>query len=301
MKNIIVLWEINVNLLNKYFKNINITFIKTENEIKKLYWKYDYLFLRGANYLINQDINKDLISIWVKKILVFWIWIDNIEFCKDIQIINAPISSVQSVTELTLMLLLIGLRNWIQLNNLLKGWIYRRKMWYNLEELSIWILWYWNIWKNTVKVLSWFNNKISVFDHNLEKQYSKFKIPRVNYCNNLEKFKKSIDVLIIHINLKKDNINLINDEFLKNSKIKFIINTSRKWIVKEEDILKLLNKNKLQYYWTDVIDWEPNIEKINPKLIFNENVIVLPHIWANTFKSQKNIFKYLSNKIKNEI
>jgi len=53
---------------------------------------------------------------------------------------------------------------------------------------------------------------------------------------------------------------------------------SRAGIVVEEDVLKLLDENKLEFYVSDVVQGEPYIEKINKKLINHPKVFITPHI-----------------------
>jgi len=59
----------------------------------------------------------------------------------------------------------------------------------------------------------------------------------------------------------------------------------------EEDVLKLLDENKLEFYVSDVVEWEPYIEKINEKLINHPKVFITPHIWANTVQVQTDIMR----------
>lgn len=283
-------------------------------KLKNLFWNYTYItkkekdisfiFIRGSNFKLGEEELSEFKNL--KWIFVFWIWTDNINtsHCKAKWIfIETSKESIQSVSELSLLHLLNWLRFWTELNQKLKEWIYSRELVWN--ELSsnknIWILWFWDIWKNTLNLLKnlWIKN-LFVYDHNLDKKYKDNYVKWIHYEKSFIDFCKKINILILHINWKEENINLINKELLKWLNITHIINTSRKDIVNEIDIIDLLNSNKLSYYWTDVVIWEPNIKKMNLQLVNHPKVFITPHIWANTIETQNRIYLDLSKEFKNK-
>lgn len=290
--NILVLWELNLEKIKSYLPQYNFTIHDDKKEI-------DYLFLRWANFKID--------SIFLEKhpklkwIYVFWIWLDNIDlkYCniKNIKVTNAPTSSIQSVSELTLFFLLDSIRSCTVLNKKLLNWVYTRSpIWLELSSLSIWILWYWNIWKSTANILSLLWCNIRVFDIDSSKYDSKYIEEKT-----FPQFLSNIDTLLLHINFLPENQNLLWEKLLRQfPNIKRIINTSRKWIVNESELLKLLKEQHIFYYWTDVIHWEPDQKSINQELLSFTNCFVTPHIWANTIESQERIMNYIITQFKND-
>lgn len=298
--NILLLWDINLEYIKQNLNNDFSYF--TDYDCKE---DIDIIVVRWANF----SLDKDYLSRYknLKSIFVLWIWTDNIDlnYCNENNILvsNEPTISTYSVAELTVWMLIMWIRQVFQCWNNMKNWIYSRiPIWNNLTWKKIWILWYWNIWKNTTKLLNWFkeirNFTISVYDLN-NNQYDEFLDENniVKY-NNSNDFLSNIDYLIIHIDWREENMNLINKKSLNNSNIRWIVNTARKWIVNEKEILDFLNKDMLDFYITDVVKWEPNINDISKELLDNNKVFITPHIWANTYQIQKDLLDSLINKIK---
>ena len=290
----LLLWDINYEYIKSHLKN---------------FWSFEYFFdynnppndidfiiIRWSNFTLDKNYLSKFKSL--KAIFQLGIWLDNIDlnYCKNlwIQVINNTSASIYSVSELAIWMLIMGIRNACLLNKKLSNWAYSRDpIWYNLEGMKIWIMWYWRIWKQTTRLLnSWrafVNFDILVYDIFKDSYDDYLKENSIKFFTELDKFKKNIDYIIIHIPGSENNINLINKKFLENTNIKWIINLSRKCIVNENDILNLLNTNKLDFYISDVVCWEPNIEEINKELLNHERVIILPHIWANTHQVQKRL------------
>jgi D-3-phosphoglycerate dehydrogenase len=97
------------------------------------------------------------------------------------------------------------------------------------------------------------------------------------------------DIISLHIPGGGENKNLINYKLLK--KIFGIVNMSRPCIVNEQDLIKVLEENPKFFYVSDVVYGEPNVEKINKKLLSFDNVFIYPHIGANTIQVQQDIFR----------
>ena len=300
-ENILFLGDINLDYLQNFlWENYNfLSDYNTDDENIKI------IVVRWANFSLDKDYlakHKNL-----KAIFVLGIGTDNIDlnYCKEKNILvsNEPTISTYSVAELTVSMLIGGLRQvyatWLNLKN---GVYSRNPMWNNLTWKRIWVLWYGNIWKLTVKLLNCFRQirdfDLFVYDIN-EKQYDDFlNENNIQKAKDFNNFLENIDYLIIHIYGWEQNMNLINKKVLENTSIKWIVNTARKWIVNEEDILSLLDGKKMEFYVTDVVMWEPKAENINSKLLAHNRVFITPHIWANTYQIQKDLLDSLVNKIK---
>ena len=301
--NILLLWDINLDYIKNNLDS-NYNFFSDYNLGDKS--KINIIVVRWSNFNLKRDYLKDCKEL--KAVFVLWIWTDNIDlsYCKENNILvsNEPTISTYSVAELTVGMLI----NWIRYVyttglNLKDGVYSRTPMWYNLTEKKIWILWYGNIWKTTTKLLNAFRQirdfDIKVFDINPNQYDNYLEENNIEKFANFDDFLKNIDYLLIHIWGGEENMNLINKNILENTNIKWIINTARKWIVNEEDILNLLDSNNLYFYVSDVVMWEPNVGNISKKLLNHKKVFITPHIWANTYQIQKDLLDSLINKIKN--
>ena len=173
----------------------------------------------------------------------------------------------QSVAELTLTLILIGLKK-IQDNNIdiINGnWSQQKGS--ELYGKNIGLLGFGNIGQKLASLLQPFNCKISFFD---EKKFSKEEISdiasKLNYEPNLIKqmslkqVLKESDILSIHLPLTASTENIISlDELNELRSNVCIVNTARGGIVNEKDLYIFLSKNPCSYAGFDVYKEEPAI------------------------------------------
>ena len=108
---------------------------------------------------------------------------------------------------------------------------------------------------------------------------------------------KNSDYIVIGLALNSETKEFINIEsFKKMEKHPFLINPSRGLIVNNDDLLYALKNKLIKGYAADVYYPEP-ISDDNPLL--EENVIILPHIGAQTIEANNNVSNaILSNIIK---
>jgi len=112
---------------------------------------------------------------------------------------------------------------------------------------------------------------------------------KLELIGDLDYFLQKSNYISVHIPWFEENLWLLNYSKLQN--VDWVVNMSRAGIVVEEDVLKLLDENKLEFYVSDVVQGEPYIEKINKKLINHPKVFITPHIWANTVQVQVDIIR----------
>ncbi|MCX8187570.1 MAG: D-isomer specific 2-hydroxyacid dehydrogenase family protein [Nitrososphaeria archaeon] len=92
------------------------------------------------------------------------------------------------------------------------------------------------------------------------------------------------DIVTLHCPLTKDTYHIIDEEaFEKMREGAVLINTGRGKLVDTNALIKVLEQGKLSCVALDVMENEP-IDGNHPLLKF-ENVIITPHIAANTFES----------------
>ena len=244
----------------------------------------------------------------LKYVYLLQIWTDNVDFqyCKSkwIEVKNfVSFKSVESVAELTVWMLIMWIRQWFNLGCKLKNWIYTRQpLGKNLFWVKVGVLGFWRIGKKVASYLQVFWVKVSVYDI-IFKNFSKEKFEdvqeqfNVKVFDDLNKFLEEVDYITVHIP-RQWNENLLNYNNLKN--IRWIVNVARAGIVNEEDVLKLLDEWKMEFYVSDVACGEPDITKINDKLIKHKRVFMTPHIGANTEQVQDDILEKLIEEINNK-
>ena len=186
---------------------------------------------------------------------------------RNIRLGFTPGVNKQSVAELTLTLILIGLKK-IQDNNIdiINGnWSQEKGS--ELYGKNIGLLGFGNIGQKLVSLLQPFDCKISFFD---EKKFSKEEISDISSNLNfepnlikqmsLQQVLKESDILSIHLPLTASTENKISLEELNELKSNVcIVNTARGGIVNEKDLYIFLSENPCSYAGFDVYKEEPAI------------------------------------------
>ena len=186
---------------------------------------------------------------------------------RNIRLGFTPGVNKQSVAELALTLILIGLKK-IQDNNIdiMNGnWSQEKGL--ELYGKNIGLLGFGNIGQKLASLLQPFNCKISFFD---EKKFSKEEISdiasKLNYEPNLikqmslQQVLKESDILSIHLPLTASTENIISlDELNELRSNVCIVNTARGGIVDEKDLYIFLSENPYSYAGFDVYKEEPAI------------------------------------------
>jgi len=229
----------------------------------------------------------------LKYVAKMWVWIDNVDSkeCdkRNIKIINTPGANSDSVAELIIWWILYLKRKlFIEYSGVENRHHY---MWSCISGSTVWIIWFWNIWKKIYERLLWFwVEKFLIFDPFVKKE-------EVSEYENIELvkdkkdiFKKS-DIISFHIPLLDSTRNFMWQKEIKLlKKDVMVVNTSRWWIINENKLLEFLYDNPNSSYYADVWEEEPN----DPKMDFLdlENVLITPHIWAMTNKAEINMHKF---------
>ena len=186
---------------------------------------------------------------------------------RNIRLGFTPGVNKQSVAELTLTLMLIGLKK-IQDNNIdiINGnWSQEKGS--ELYGKNIGLLGFGNIGQKLASLLQPFNCKISFFD---EKKFSKDEISdissKLNFEPNLIKqmslqhVLKESDILSVHLPLTASTENKISLKELNELRSNVcIINTARGGIINEQDLYIFLSENPYSFAGFDVYKKEPAI------------------------------------------
>ncbi len=190
---------------------------------------------------------------------------------KNIKVFNTPNLNTNAVAELNIMMMLNLARNYEETKKTrILGDI--KVIGSEIENKTIGFIGVGNIALRTAKLLEPFNVKL--IGVNRTKKDTIIKLV------NIDELLKTSDYILITIALNDETRGMINKElFNKMAKCPYLINSSRGGLINNNDLLEALKNNKIKGYASDVFDPEP-IDLNNP--ILKENVIILPHIGANT-------------------
>jgi len=190
---------------------------------------------------------------------------------KNIIVFNTPNLNTNAVAELNIMFALMLARNYeaaAKTPNLCDINV----MGSELENKTMGFIGVGNIAKKTASILNAFN--VNLIGYNRTNKESIIKLYPLDYV--LE----NSDYIFITIALNDETKEMINKElFNKMNKNPYLINSSRGALVNNDDLYEALKNKRIKGYASDVYNPEP-INKDNPLL--KENVIILPHVGANT-------------------
>ena len=190
---------------------------------------------------------------------------------KNIIVFNTPNLNTNAVAELNIMFALMLARNYevaAKTPNLCDINV----MGSELENKTMGFIGVGNIAKKTASILNAFN--VNLIGYNRTNKESIIKLYPLDYV--LE----NSDYIFITIALNDETKEMINKNlFNKMNKRPYLINSSRGALVNNDDLYEALKNKRIKGYASDVYNPEP-INKDNPLL--KENVIILPHIGANT-------------------
>ncbi|WP_171824143.1 NAD(P)-dependent oxidoreductase [Campylobacter coli] len=136
------------------------------------------------------------------------------------------------------------------------------------------------IGKSLIKLLSSFNVSFKVCDPNPD--FAFLKIYNVELTNKTKLLKES-DVVSLNLPLKKDTMNFLMLDDLKNmKKSSILINTARGGIINEDDLYIALKENLIAGAAVDVFEEEPYKGKLREL----NNVVLTCHMGASTIESR---------------
>ena len=159
-------------------------------------------------------------------------------------------------------------------------------MWFEFWQKSVWIIWFWNIWRKIYeRFKAFWVKKFYIFDPFLKKQ----DVEENKYCEFIEEkediFKNS-DIISFHIPLLESTKNFLGKKEIKLLKTDVVlVNTSRGWIINEKVLIHFLRDNPESRFFADVWEEEPSDPKL--ELLELENVLITPHIWAMTKQAEE--------------
>ncbi|EHT7405582.1 phosphoglycerate dehydrogenase [Campylobacter coli] len=212
------------------------------------------------------------------------IGLDGIDFelCRkyNIKVVYTPDAPTMAVAELCVGLILDLSRKISFTDANLKQGIWNRHMGMLLYGKTIGIIGMGRIGKSLIKLLSSFNVSFKVCDPNPD--FAFLKIYNVELTNKTKLLKES-DVVSLNLPLKKDTMNFLMLDDLKNmKKSSILINTARGGIINEDDLYIALKENLIAGAAVDVFEEEPYKGKLREL----NNVVLTCHMGASTIESR---------------
>lgn len=247
---------------------------------------YDALIVRSRTKVTADVIEKGA-SGNLKVIGRAGIGVDNIDVKKatelGIKVVNAPTGSTVSVAELTVALMLALARSIpkADLSTKKGDWLKKKLKGIELYGKTLGLIGSGRIAQHVAKIAKGLGMNILVYSpHCTDKKAKSMGARRAT----LEEVLKESDFVSLHIPKTEETQHLIDREKLSLMKpTAYLINCARGGIVDEDALYEFLKEGKIAGAGIDVFEEEP---PKSSKLLELDNVVLTPHIGANTEEAQ---------------
>lgn len=200
------------------------------------------------------------------------------------------IQTTTSTTELTLMLILLLMRQGHRLQSSLRDNHKFNRLDYEGHELSkysVGIIGYGRIGSGVYRIIKALGASVQVWDIDSQKIQS---IPSEDQAKSMESLLNNSRVISLHVNLSRDNFGLIDSRaFSEMQESAYLINTARAELVDQESLYNALVSDKLQGYASDVHWNEAGSVKFDERLVQlregGKNIYLTPHIGGCTHEA----------------
>ncbi len=265
-------------------------------ELLNVIENYDVVVVRSRTKITHDIISR------AKKLKIIaraGIGVDNIDTDyaeeKHIKVVYAPGSSTESVVEITLAMMVIGARSLYKgIENTKKNNFTKLKG-IELEGRTLGVLGFGRIGKAIVEAAKVFKMNFIAYDP-MPVEYPDY-VKKVS----LQELLQNSDVISINVTMRKDSPYILNDPDLARLKEGvIIINTSRARAINGKDMLKYLKNGRISAFVSDVFWNEPAREDYEKEILALDNVMITPHLGAQTKEAQKRIAIMTAENIINE-
>ena len=244
--------------------------------------------------------------------------LDNIDLdlakSKKVKVISTPLANTNSAVEFTITQILFASRNIKKAMEFVSKKDFRRSRLEGSEVQGkvIGLIGLGSVGIGVARILKSFGADLIAYD-----PYTSYKDIFLNkldgkITHDLDYIAKNSNIISLHMNLTKDNKEIINCNFLRLTQHSpILINSARGGLVDEKDVIKALDENKLSFYATDFMKPEPSYDDvtitkdISHPFLEHPRVLYTPHIGASTIEAQDRVAMELTDSIikyfKNEI
>jgi D-3-phosphoglycerate dehydrogenase len=265
-------------------------------ELLEIIDQYDALIVRSVT-----KVNEELISRATKLKVVGRAGngVDNIDVdvCTryGVVVANTPDSNTISACEQTISLLLSSVRNTAWANQVLKSGVWDRKPFRGMELYgkTVGIVGLGRIGSMVATRLASFNMKVIAYDPYIsDERFARYGAEKKN---TLEELMREADIITVHTPKNEETMHMIDEKMLALAKDGVrLVNCARGGIIKEKAILEGLKSGKIASAGLDVHETEPDYD--DPLFAFN-NVVVTPHLGADTFEAQKRVGENIAEQV----
>jgi D-3-phosphoglycerate dehydrogenase len=271
----------------------NINFIMAADEPKE---KLKKEILPSADVAITRS-STDVDDLFLanatnlKAVVRAGVGVDNVDIpgCskQGIIVMNVPTANTIAAVELTMAHMLSCMRMFPYSHDHLKNQrIWKREKWYGYEMKGkkLGVIGFGNIGSRVAKRAQAFEMDIVAYDPYINP--SKVTDLDMTYTKNFEDI-LACDIITIHTPKNKETIGIIGkEEIAKMNDGVVLINCARGDLYNEEALLEGLTNGKIRFAGIDVFSKEPATDH---PLLDLDNIVVSPHLGANTYESQYNI------------
>ncbi|KAK5171240.1 uncharacterized protein LTR77_004384 [Saxophila tyrrhenica] len=263
---------------------------RNDDRVSKWRAEADALMIRSETRITASDIEQ---TSKLKCIVKQGVGVDNIDLDaaerRGIAVCNTPAMNSESVAELTIALALCVARRVVEFDRRIRGGeaiVRSQVLGLSLFKKTIGIVGMGNI--GSVVARKWIGameGDIIAYDPFASAEaWPDIKHRRVSDLNELL---KEADVVTLHVPLTKDTRRLIGkSEFERMKSEAILLNCARGGVVDEDALLHALEEEKIHGAALDAMEVEPPTAKAYPKLLKRGNLIITPHVGANTLENQ---------------
>ena len=248
---------------------------------------YDALMVRGRTKAVTEIVQAGAKGN-LKVIGRAGVGVDNVDMKtaaeNGIPVVNAPTGSTVSVAELAIAHMLALIRFVPKSDSSMKKgeWLKKQLKGSELLGKTLGLVGSGNIAQHTAKLAKGFGMNVLVYSpHCTDEKAKKMGATRTGLNDLL----KESDFVSLHMPHTKDSHYLLNKETLSLMKSSaYLINCSRGGTVDEDALYTILSEGKIAGAGIDVFETEPPAK--DNKLLTLDNVVLTPHLGANTKEAQ---------------
>lgn len=216
---------------------------------------------------------------------------------KGIPVFNAPFSNTRSVVELAIGEIILLMRNLPDKMKLMHDgrWEKSANNSFETRGKRLGIIGYGNIGAQLSVVAE--SIGFDVYYYDIEE---KLPLGNVTRCNSQKELLETVDIVTLHVDGRKENLDMIGqEEFAQMKDGVIFLNLSRGHVVDIHALKESIESGKVMGAGIDVFPKEPktNNEEFESELRGLPNVILTPHIGGSTQEAQENIGNFVPGKL----
>ncbi|MEA1892462.1 MAG: phosphoglycerate dehydrogenase [Campylobacterota bacterium] len=227
----------------------------------------------------------------MKAIVRAGVGVDNVDIAgcskEGIIVMNVPTANTIAAVELTMAHMLSCMRMFPYSHDHLKNQrVWKREKWYGheMKGKKLGVIGFGNIGSRVAARAKSFEMNIIAYDPYIHP--SKVTDLDMTYTKNFEDI-LNCDIITIHTPKNQETIGMISEaEFAEMKDGVVVINCARGGLYDEEALFNNLKSGKIRFAGIDVFNKEPATDH---PLLDLDNIVVSPHLGANTYESQYNI------------